>query len=219
MRRADMTTRIGLISDVHATVAPVEEALSVFERERVDMILCAGDIAGYGSELDQTVAVLVESACQAVRGNHEVWFLEDNSDRPEHSTFRFLNGLPFVLESTIEGKTLYMVHASPPQSYMDGIKLLDQQGEILADRKRYWTQCLSGFDRDVLVVGHTHQVFAVSLGRVLVVNPGSTKFNHSCAILTLPDMRFEVYPLSGRTPVKSWNWGMTYKQNQTGAGS
>ena len=41
-----MPAKIGLISDVHATAKPLKEALSIFQREGVDLILCAGDIAG-----------------------------------------------------------------------------------------------------------------------------------------------------------------------------
>ena len=50
--------KIGLFSDVHATVDPVEEALTLFRREGVDMTICAGDIAGYGEELNDTVEML-----------------------------------------------------------------------------------------------------------------------------------------------------------------
>jgi predicted phosphodiesterase len=45
----------------------------------------------------------------------------------------------------------------------------------------------------VLVVGHTHQVFAETVGGVLVVNPGSSAFNHSCAILSLPDCTYRCF--------------------------
>ena len=34
-------TSIGLISDVHATPAPIEEALSIFKRAGVEQALCA----------------------------------------------------------------------------------------------------------------------------------------------------------------------------------
>ena len=42
---------IGLISDVHATPAPVEEALAIFDRAGVEQVFCAGDIAGYRDRL------------------------------------------------------------------------------------------------------------------------------------------------------------------------
>ena len=73
--------KIGLISDVHATPDPVRGALSIFQNENVDISLCAGDIAGYGDELDDTVELLVESKIRVISGNHDTWFLESTESR------------------------------------------------------------------------------------------------------------------------------------------
>ncbi len=48
-----MSVKIGLISDPHASVAPLREVLELFRREGGGTTLCAGDIAGYGVELGQ----------------------------------------------------------------------------------------------------------------------------------------------------------------------
>ena len=91
---------------------------------------------------------------------------------------------------------------------MDGIRLLDIEGHVIDLECDYWAERLQDFEHDVLLVGHTHQVFRQQIGDTLVMNPGSTRFNHSCAILMLPELEFEVIGLSGRQPVVSWNWGM-----------
>ena len=202
--------KIGLISDVHATPDPVSEALSIFQREGVDTILCAGDIAGYRAELEQTVALLLDSGCQAVLGNHDLWWLGRYDSGEGSPVEKYLRALPAVVEFSVEDKKIHMVHASPPESLMEGIKLLDEDAELLQDQKAYWSDYLRTFSADVLIVGHTHQVFAEQLGHVLVVNPGSTLFNHTCAILTLPEMVVQVFSLSGKKPVMTWNWGMFY---------
>ena len=203
-----MSTRIGLIGDPHATAAPVAKAVSLLRAEGVDRILCTGDIAGYGNELDETVDLLIEAGCTAILGNHESWYLEKSTDRQDTRNRAFFEKLPAVVELNVEGVRLYMVHASPPRSDMEGIRLLDVRGDVLPESMSAWSERLQGFDYDVLVVGHTHQVFAERLADTLVVNPGSTKFNHSCAILDLPSMVFQVLPLSGKNVVKSWNWGV-----------
>jgi putative phosphoesterase len=201
-----MTTRIGLISDIHASPAPLSEALAIFKQQQVDMILCPGDIAGYGDELDETVDLLIKSHCKTILGNHEIWSME----KPGHThttAFQYLKSLPRTLELTLENKSLYMVHASPPDSYTEGIRLLDQDGEISTELKQLWDNKLSSFEYDVLIVGHTHQVFAEKISGTLVVNPGSTTYNHSCAILSLPEMRVDFYPLSNMQISNIWNWG------------
>lgn len=202
--------KIGLISDVHATPAPLQEALEIFRREEVDTILCAGDIAGYGRELEQTAALLHENDCQVVLGNHDLWWLERYGEMWGGITEKYLSSLPSVVELPAAGKFLYMVHASPPESLLDGIKLLDENAELLPEQQALWSDCLMEFPYDVLVVGHTHQVFSEKLGDLLVVNPGSTLFNHTCAILSLPSMDVQVFSLSGQEPLMSWNWGLLY---------
>jgi putative phosphoesterase len=201
-------TKIGLISDVHATPGPVAEALVLFAREGVEAILCAGDIAGYGTELEATVALLIESRCRIILGNHDVWWLGGHDDEPEGPTEDFLRTLPMVIELSVEEKQITMIHASPLDPLMNGIKLLDGDGKLLQREKDYWSEALGDFPSDVLVVGHTHQVFAERLGNILVVNPGSSLFNHTCAIISLPEMAVEVYPLEGKEPLLSWNFGM-----------
>lgn len=200
--------KIGLISDVHATLAPLQEALSIFRDEAVEMVLCAGDVAGYGKQLEATVQVLIESRCRVVMGNHDLWWLESTGCDPEDVVAGYLSNLPAVVEFKAAGKSVYMVHASPPDSFLDGIKLLDENASLIQEQRHSWGCSFRNFTSDVLVVGHTHQVFAEQLGNVLVVNPGSTLFNHTCAILTLPEMTVQFLPLSGKEPILSWNWGM-----------
>ena len=199
-------TAIGLISDVHATTSPIEEALSIFEHAGVEQILCAGDTAGYGDQLEQSIALLAESGCHAILGNHDVSYLDQNAHDADNSAAAFLRQLPTSLSMTIAGKRVYMVHGRPPDDCLNGIKLLDGEGEVPTDRLAFWADEIKTINSDVLVVGNTHQVFAEKVGDVLVVNPGSALFNHSCAILTLPEMTVEVFALSNKEIEKTWSY-------------
>ncbi|HYQ72912.1 MAG TPA: metallophosphoesterase family protein [Gammaproteobacteria bacterium] len=200
-------TLIGLISDVHATAAPVREALSHFRCAGVDQILCAGDIAGYHDEVEETVALLVDHKVQAVRGNHDLRYLERHGGDAEDRAADYFRQLPAVIDIEVAGKRVYVVHAEPPDACTGGgIRLLDQDGGVRPERAGLWARQLAGCDCDVLVVGHSHQVFAERLGTTLVVNPGSTVFNHACAILQLPEMIVQVLPLSGQAVCRNWNW-------------
>lgn len=209
---ADQPIRIGLISDVHATPEPVREALQIFKDSGVETILCAGDIAGYGRKLEQTVALLIESGCRSVFGNHDLWYFEQRDIDPDGPAADYLCSLPVTVQLEVVGLQLLMVHASPPDSLMDGIRLLDEEGQLIASEVLGWRNTLAELAADILIVGHTHQVFAESLDDLLVINPGSTLFNHTCAILTLPEKTVRFYPLSGKEPVLSWNFGMLARQ-------
>lgn len=203
---------IGLISDVHAAAEPLEEALTIFRREAVDQIYCLGDIAGYNDELVATISLLQASDCNSIIGNHDISYImktnaEKGDDPDLDISASYLQQLPSVIDTVIEGKSIYMVHAEPPEACHGGIKLRDKTGEIVDDRVEMWTEKLRGFDHDILLVGHTHQVYIERLGETLVINPGSTVFNHCCMILHLPEMQVDTFPLSGKSVERTWNWG------------
>jgi putative phosphoesterase len=206
-------TKLGLISDPHASAAPVAEALAIFDREQVDAIWCTGDIAGYGNELEATINLLAASPCQAICGNHERWLLEQKDAGLPAGVSDYLRSLPAVIEQEMEGRLIYMVHASPPRSDTDGIRLLDQDGELIDEQKAVWAQRLAEFVPDVLIIGHTHQAFAEWLGQTMVINPGSSCYNHSCAILHIPSVAVQWFGLSGQHITKSWNWGAQYRKD------
>jgi len=203
-----MPTKIGLLSDVHACPAPVQEALSIFDREKVDKIICPGDIAGYFEDLDATINLLVKNDCDAIIGNHDQKWLYNNASETSSKSYQYLRNLPQSLKYNIEGKTIFVVHAHPPDSQHGGIKLLDVNGEIIPDRVKHWTNELENFSYDILIVGHTHQVFAEQINNVFVLNPGSTQFNHTCMILNLPEMTVQTFSLSDKEPLMSWNFSM-----------
>lgn len=209
-----MATKIGLISDTHSTLAPLQEALAIFQREQVEHIICAGDIAGYGEKKIQhdvapVIDLLLEHDCLMVAGNHDHWN-DEYVDHNKEKVIAFFDALPPYLELTIEGKRIYVVHASPPDLQHGGIKLLDPEGNIHEDRKVFWTNELKDLNADILITGHSHQILNEQLGDVLLLNPGSTVFNHNCSILSLPDMQVQHFALSGKEQIKVWNWGMLF---------
>ena len=204
-----MSTQIGLVSDIHATAAPLRQALTIFEQKNVDLILCTGDIAGYGDELEESIQLLTEKGCISILGNHDSWYIERHGGEMKQPMETFYRNSPATWKATREGQRIFAVHACPPDSMKRGITLLDQYENIMNSEKEQWEIELEGYDFDVLIVGHTHQVFAEYFGRVLVINPGSTKFNNTCAILRLPQMEVSVFPLSGKDIRKVWHWGLT----------
>lgn len=204
-----MGTKIGIISDVHARAEPLRQALELFEQNNVSDIICAGDIAGYYEELDACIALLKHFNCKTITGNHDEEFLQQHSASGGNK-IDYLKSLPAFLELNIEQITIYVVHAQPPDELHGGIKLLDQQGDIVPSRTQHWENILSDFQHEILIVGHTHQVYALQLGTTFVINPGSSAFNHSCMILDLPDMNIQTYALENKEIIKCWNFSMLY---------
>lgn len=210
-----MSTRIGILSDTHSTTAPLREALGIFKSKGVSHIICAGDIVGYGEDKpEETIALLREFNCLTVIGNHD--YVPDSviGTLTGEVIQSFFDGLPKKIELEVENKKIYVVHAHPPDTQHGGIKIMDPQGKVVEKKKTPWIRRLESLACDVLIVGHTHQVFAEYFGRVLVINPGSTCFNHTCMILSLPEMTVETFSLSGKQPVPVWNWGIYYQDTK-----
>lgn len=205
-----MTTRIGIISDVHSSPAPLAQALELFRGAGVDDVICAGDIAGYYDTVKPTVELLAGANCKAILGNHDQEYLEQAPPQADPSVHAYLSRLPQTLELDIENRRVLVVHANPPSEQLGGIRLLDPQGEVKAERQQEWTRKLEQLEFDVLIVGHTHQVYALQLGDVFVINPGSSVFNHSCMILSLPDMQVQTLAIGNQEIVRCWNFGMLY---------
>lgn len=209
-----MSKKIGLISDIHACPQPLEQALQLFEQQQVDQILCAGDIAGYFDKLSPTITLLQRYNCQCVLGNHDIDFIEAHPELEGSADYEYLINLPYARQFDIENCLLYLVHSHPPDFVHGGIKLLNQDGNIIPEQKTCWQKELKVIEEDILIVGHTHQVFAEQLGHVFVINPGSTQFNHSCMILTLPEKRVEYFALQGKEILRSWNFSMLFKGDE-----
>ena len=64
--------RYGIIADIHANLPALEEVLGHLDRERVDRLVCLGDLVGYGPHPDEVVATIAEREIPTVIGNHDL---------------------------------------------------------------------------------------------------------------------------------------------------
>lgn len=208
-----MATKIGIISDTHSTVAPLQEALKFFSKESVEHIICAGDVVGYGDDKpEETIELLQEYNCLTVIGNHD--HMPDSVTDPviKNKLQTYFDALPKKIELSVENKNIYVVHAHPPEEQHGGIKIMNPDGDVVQENKLPWLDKINALNKDILIIGHTHQVFAEYFGDTLVINPGSTCFNHTCMVLTLPEMKVETIALSSKKPVMVWNWSFQFQK-------
>ncbi len=204
--------RIGLIGDIHASPLALAEAFQLFEQQQVDRILCTGDIVGYNEDAVETVDLLIQAGCDCVIGNLDVSYL--SAKQSEATVSDYLSELPAYREFEIAGVRIYLVHAEPPDILHGGIKLLDESGEFINEHLQVWQDKLTGFDADILIVGHTHQVYTATFDGLLLINPGSLAFNHSCMILDLPEKTVKTHSIGGHAIVPSWNFGQQFKNTK-----
>ncbi len=113
--------KLGLVSDIHGDPVALELAWAHLITMKVDRIVCAGDLVGYGPFPDRVVAFLKERQIPSVRGNHDRWAVsrgpgavdELGRGKPSLETLEYLGSLPadFLIEAG--SRIGVVVHGSP----------------------------------------------------------------------------------------------------------
>jgi predicted phosphodiesterase len=63
--------KIALISDIHANAEALEAVLADIKTQKVDEILCLGDIVGYGANPNECIELVKKSCSLVLLGNHD----------------------------------------------------------------------------------------------------------------------------------------------------
>lgn len=64
-------TKVGFLSDIHANYAALQAVLSKLDDETCDVLICLGDIVGYGPSPADCVRAVREREIPTVLGNHD----------------------------------------------------------------------------------------------------------------------------------------------------
>ena len=188
--------RIGVLSDVHARLDALERALVVLGRAGVDRLVCLGDVVEKGPDPDRVVERLDRLLVPTVRGNHDDnavahAALEPAAAGMSADTLGWLAALPLCREYAWAGRFVSLAHAS----------LSDNGSGVRPGRvPKMMRRALRSCDADVVLLGHTHIPMRMRYGDRWLCNPGSVSLGRgasgsSCAVLSLPDLSFEIYAL------------------------
>ncbi len=194
--------RIGIVSDIHCNLAGLRAAVAAVGA--VAELVCAGDLVYQFRFSNEVVRELKGLGARVILGNHDEVILGPHGERArsaphvDRDLVRWLAEQPTELRTTVNGRRLLVVHASPREPRKEYLYPNDMKLRQAAE-----------LDADVLVYGHTHYQHARTYGRVLVVNPGSAGeprdprngFRLSCAVLDTEtlEVRFIDYPDPTRT--------------------
>jgi len=206
--------KLGLVSDIHGDPVALELAWAHLITMKVDRIVCAGDLVGYGPFPDRVVAFVKERQIPSVRGNHDRWAVsrgpgavdEFGGGKPSLETLQYLGSLPadFLIEA---GSRIGVVVHGSPSSDMEFVNRRTHPPAVL---RRY----LHALGSDLLVVGHTHQpMWYRSPQGGLVINPGSvvsmpvvdSSRTFAVADLATLEVTFHQVESGERIPLAPWD--------------
>jgi diadenosine tetraphosphatase ApaH/serine/threonine PP2A family protein phosphatase len=117
--------RIAIISDIHSNLEALKRALAEIEREKIDEVVCLGDIVGYGANPNECVDMVRVLTPHVILGNHDEAAIdlsrteffnpfariaaEWTADTLTEENKDYIADLPF----TLDRNDLFFVHASP----------------------------------------------------------------------------------------------------------
>lgn len=173
--------RIGLIGDIHGNLVALDTVLAQLAAERIDQIVCLGDIAATGPQPHEVTARIRDLGCPTVQGNWDAWMVEMRAGTRPYEGYReidrwcarkldqrdlhFLDTLPKTLSLALDRDTVLCCFHGSPLSFEQRIDPTTPDDEVAA--------MLDGISATVFACGHTHGQMIRRYEAGYVINPGS----------------------------------------------
>jgi len=162
--------RIGIFSDVHANIEALSAVVETLQRESPDVLVCLGDVVGYGASPNECADIVREVAKVTILGNHDAAVagrmdysyyyeaarkaLDLHASVLTPDNLAWLRGLPY--SHRVEGTDVNLCHGSP-------VRLEDFDYIFAAEQA---SLCLPIWDElsHLTLIGHSHlcKVFELS---------------------------------------------------------
>ena len=176
--------KIGVISDVHNNLLALKTIIEKFKIEKVDKILCAGDLLGLGPNPNEVINYVMNlDNFHCVLGNHDRYLTEGlpntfpneekmDEEEYEHHKWehnllteeskKYLNNLPLFKEIIIGKYKILLIHY-----------FLDDNQKYINIMKDYLEFNVKDKEYDIIIFGHDHRRIIQKAKNTLLINPGS----------------------------------------------
>lgn len=156
--------RIGVIADVHGNAVALRAVLARLAEERVERMVCLGDVVGYGAQPSECVALASDACAVVLAGNHEravleplvlAWFndaaaaaLQWTRGQLSEDEVALIRGWP----ASAEYEGILLTHGAPsdPDRYLFDIHAAPAE--------------FAAFELPIGLFAHTHSPLAFGLG-------------------------------------------------------
>jgi putative phosphoesterase len=174
--------RLGVLGDVHGEHRRLHAAQEWFAGQRLDAVVCTGDVADGAGCINRCCELLREAGVLTVAGNHDRWMLSDRvrhvsgahhaSDVDAHN-LAYLEDLPRTREIDTAGGPVLLCHGVgnndmakvwPGTRGEDSVRRSAELDDILRE-SRY----------RLIVHGHLHYRVLIDFEDTLLLNAGTLK--------------------------------------------
>ncbi|MEG0857115.1 MAG: metallophosphoesterase family protein [Terrisporobacter sp.] len=171
--------KIAAISDIHGNIYALMKVLEDINQQKIDLIVCLGDLVGYGPHPNEVIALIRRRELPCIKGNYDSSVVDGDftyiRDTPINSfslpwtieeirasNKYYLNELPSKLNYNVEGVNIEFVHGSP-----------NSINEYLFEDSATTKSIMDDFSGDILVCAHTHIPSLKKFNEKIFVNVGS----------------------------------------------
>jgi len=180
-----LVRRVGLIGNVHAEDERLRIAIAALTVEKVDKILCCGDLVDGHGDVDRTCSTLALHGVTTVRGNHDRWIRDDDMRTLPNAhrmtalaplSIELLKSLPRTVSVDVPGGKLLLCHGIGEN---DMRQLGPEDSGYAISSNDDLLKVLFDATIAVMVAGHTHKPMVRRFERgggkpaLIVVNPGT----------------------------------------------
>lgn len=177
--------RIAVIADIHSNIYALDAVLDNINVRNVDMVVCVGDLVGYGTRPNEVIKKIRDNRIITIMGNYDDAIgnyrlicgcdYSDPKDAEKASLSMsfttqettdnnksYLRNLPKEVIMSFNEKTIKFVHGST--------RMIN---EYLKENSLEADEIMSEISEDILICGHTHVPYFKYYGDKLLVNAGS----------------------------------------------
>lgn len=185
--------KIGVISDIHSNIIALEETFKRFETEKVEKVICIGDVIGIGPYPEKCVQFLMDNKhmiLSYVKGNHENYLLNGitrrnhnekgakplsdeemethiwNHSKIDEQQKDFIKKLKYRDKVVIEGKRIVIEHY--PMDENNKFKKFHKNPSAIEIKELFEDK-----NADIYLFGHTHKIYYCNNNEKYYINPGS----------------------------------------------
>lgn len=175
--------KIGIISDIHSNIEGLRSVLK--ELKGVDIILCAGDITGYYTFVNEVINEIKNKKIKTILGNHDAYLLKlillpknliikksisYTSDIISKENLAYLKKIKKAsMEIKLDNLKIKMYHGSPWDEF---------EGYIYSDYQNF--DNFLKINADLIILGHTHIPMVKKISGKIIINPGSCGQPRDC---------------------------------------
>lgn len=180
-----IATRVGVIGDPHSEHTRLAGVLDWFAGQRVDCLVCTGDIADGRGSIDRCCAMLAEAGVLTVAGNHDRWLLENRVRHVANAHHReeigddavaYLSSLPRSRRVETSGGALMLCHGVAEK---DLARVWPGRTPAEIKRSRTLDGLIGAGDYRYLVNGHMHFRMLLDFETLTLLNAGTLMGDHA----------------------------------------